>query len=633
MSELGLVMRNSFNLKTLSGSMLGIFIKRQTGESIPPEATSLQRMETHLIPHTSYLIPLYFLLAGCAVQGSLTGGPRDETPPLLDQSLSTPNYQTHFQKQTIVLAFNEWVELKDVFNQVVISPPLEKRPTIERKKKTIQFKFDDEEVLRDSATYVINFGQAIRDLTEGNPAPIVFVFSTGEYIDSLTVTGSVEEALTGKPVENALFMLYENRADSVVRTERPFYFARTGKDGKFTVTNVREGTFKVVALLDPNLNYHYDGESEKIAFLDSALVVKTPPEPERDTLAADSLAHQLPLTPDSLIADSIMLPALPDSTVQRPLLPSPPTGPAVVMRLFEEEKALFPNVKDAGIYGLVKLGFNREPYDAVITFDSVGQTVYREQVKDTLLLWYHLPVDTAWRVYIRRDTTVDTVLVKSGLRAAFLQNSVLAAEKLPQRPTTGNHHPTEPWAITYERPLDSFDLAKILLLEDTAKVEVRPKVAIDSLDRRTLKIFYTWKEGTAYESVLLPGCVSDIFGLTTTDTLHRKMTTGALKDYGTLSLHLTNLNPDTSYFVKILNATNAIVASYRVRDVQVFDAKLEALGPGIYNVEVVEDLDGNGRWTTGSYDSHRQPERTFRSAVDELRANWELDSEVEVIFK
>jgi len=279
------------------------------------------------------------------------------------------------------------------------------------------------------------------------------------------------------------------------------------------------------------------------------------------------------------------------------------------------------------------LGFSREPYDAVVSWDSLGQDVVRERENDTLRLWYHMPLDTTWRVFIRKDTSTDTVLVKSGLRASFLKNAVLAAEKLPARLQAGKHHPAKPWAIRYNHPLDSFDVSKLLVLEDTAKVAVRPSLSIDSIDRRTLDIAYPWKEGMTYEAVLLPGGVFDMYGLTTADTLRRTMTTGAPKDYGTLSLHLKNLNPDTSYFVKILNATNAIVASYWVQDVQVFDTKLEALGPGIYDVEVVEDLDGNGRWTTGSYDLHRQPERIFRSAIDELRANWELDSEVEVIFK
>ena len=608
--------------------MLGLFVKKQNGESQSAKAFSPACFASHLSPLISFTLPLCCLLTSCAVQGTLTGGTKDETPPRLDTLHSTPNFQTHFQKQTIVLAFDEWVELKDVFTQVVISPPLAKRPTIERKKKTIQLEFDESEVLRDSATYVINFGQAIRDLSEGNPAPIVFVFSTGAYIDSLSVSGTVQDAFTGKPVENALFMLYENRADSVVRSERPFYFARTGKDGNFTVSNVKPGAFKAVALLDPNLNYHFDGESEQIAFLDSALVLKAPPPSVSDTTVADTLAPIAPTVQDTLVADTLAPLPRPGSTF------SPtPAGPEMVLRLFAEEKKLFLVLKEAKAYGSVKLGFNREPYDAVITFDSVGQTIYREQVKDTILLWYQLPVDTAWQVYIRQDTSMDTVQVKRGLRAAFLQNNALIVEEIPNIPPTGKHHPAKSMAIRFRHPLAAFDVSKIRLSEDTAKVAVGPFVRIDSPDPRTLQLTYPWKEGTAYQAQLLPGSVTDIFGLTTSDTLSRSITTGVHKDFGTLTLHLTKLNPEMSYFVKILGAGDALPASWRVRNKAVFKTTLVAINPGTYNLEVVEDLDGNGRWTTGSYDLHRQPERIFRSTLEEMRANWELDVAVEVVFE
>ena len=204
--------------------------------------------------------PLFILLAAaiqyCANPIAPTGGPRDETPPQLDTSQSTTNYQTNFEKQTIELTFDEWVNLNDVFNQVVVSPPLDNRPEVRIKKKTILFEFAEEEVLRDSATYTINFGEAIKDLTEGNPADnLRFVFSTGDFIDSLSVQGRIVDARTGEPVEGVLFNMYDELQDTVVRTRRPFYFAKTNKEGQFRVENVKSDTFKLFALKDANLNY------------------------------------------------------------------------------------------------------------------------------------------------------------------------------------------------------------------------------------------------------------------------------------------------------------------------------------------------------------------------------------------
>ncbi|MCB0640491.1 MAG: carboxypeptidase regulatory-like domain-containing protein, partial [Phaeodactylibacter sp.] len=108
-----------------------------------------------------------------------------------------------------------------------------------KKYKTVLFEFDENEELRENATYIINFGDAIKDFTEGNIAPIRFIFSTGDYIDSLEVKGRVVDAVSGEPVSDVLVMLYDNLNDTVVRTERPFYFSRTDKAGQFKIENVK----------------------------------------------------------------------------------------------------------------------------------------------------------------------------------------------------------------------------------------------------------------------------------------------------------------------------------------------------------------------------------------------------------
>ena len=129
-----------------------------------------------------YIAFLTYFLAniiwGCANVGTLTGGDKDETPPQLDTLNSTRNFQTNFPGRSFELTFDEWLTLNDVFNQVIVSPPLEFRPEVSLKKKTVHFEFNDDEILREDATYVINFGEAIEDFTEGNAAEMRFVFST-----------------------------------------------------------------------------------------------------------------------------------------------------------------------------------------------------------------------------------------------------------------------------------------------------------------------------------------------------------------------------------------------------------------------------------------------------------------------
>ncbi|MBK8562753.1 MAG: Ig-like domain-containing protein [Saprospiraceae bacterium] len=571
-------------------------------------------------------------LCGCANIVPIEGGPKDLDPPQLDSLRSTRNYQTRFQKQDIVLAFNEWVELRDVFTQVIISPPLAKRPEIVRRKKTIQVLFDKDEVLRDSATYVINFGQAIRDLTEGNVAPIVFVFSTGDYIDSLSVEGTIVDAWTEKPMDKTLFMLYENTADSVVRTERPFYFGLTNKDGKFKVSNVKSGRFKAVALNDLNLNYTFDGESEQIGFLDSLLTLSGEVDSSAvRQLAVGSQAQGDSLGLDSLRNDSLRNDSLQVDSLSKPpaLRPAKPPTPVVNLRLFAQEKPLFLRSKEASKYGRVTLGFNQPPAQAKISFDSAGQVVFLENEKDSVRLWYHHPVqDTTWRIFLQRDTSVDTVLVKSGLRANFLTSAKLTtATKLTGQPV--KLAPEQPLSIQFNQPLGSINTANIRLLEDTSQTVVQPRLRIDSLARRNFLVEYSWKEGVPYQLQLLPGALTDIYGLSNADTILQKANAALRKDFGSLTLKAVGLDSVKAYVVQLLDKPDSPpLRVWTVASMPNFEVKLPLMPPGAYTVELIEDTDRNGRWTTGNYDLHRQPERFVRRKLEELRANWELDAEV-----
>ncbi len=208
----------------------------------------------------AFLLFMPFLfIQSCANIVAPTGGAKDEVPPKVIEEKSTPNFQTNFKKQRIALTFDEWIKLEDVFSQVVVSPPLEEQPQVTQDGKKVIFEFGKKEILRENATYTINFGAAVKDLSEGNVAKnLRFVFSTGAIIDSLTVRGRVVDAQTGLPTEGVVLMLYDNFADSVVRKIKPFYFGRTDKNGEAIIDNVREGKFKVFALLDKDLNYLYN---------------------------------------------------------------------------------------------------------------------------------------------------------------------------------------------------------------------------------------------------------------------------------------------------------------------------------------------------------------------------------------
>jgi hypothetical protein len=228
---------------------------------------------------------------------------------------------------------------------------------------------------------------------------------------------------------------------------------------------------------------------------------------------------------------------------------------------------------------------------------------------------------------------VDTVLVKGGLRQAFFADAKLTTSRLAG--SSVKITPGQPLSFSFNHPLVDFYRENILLLEDTAKLAVQPRLEIDSTDRRSLKLDYAWKEGINYELLLLPGSLTDIFGLKTVDTIRQKMSLALRKDFGTMTLKVTNLDSTKAYVIHLLDKPDGgqVVKKWAVADAADFQVKLDLLPPATYSVELVEDLDRNGRWTTGSYDLHRQPERVQRKALEELRANWELEAVVEAGFK
>ena len=234
--------------------------------------------------YTSLIIFLWssFFLAlvfSCAEPRAPEGGPQDLQPPRIHpKKYSTPNPSTNFKDNQIILTFDEWVKLQAAYTQVVISPPLENRPEIKIRNKSVVVKW--KEALKDSTTYIINFGDAVRDITEGNIAPnLKMVFSTGPYLDSLSCSGQIIDARTRAPKEEVWVMLYQNLADSMPKKEKPFYFTKTDKQGNFRLDYLKEGRYRIFALEDKNRDYKYNQNNESIAFLDSSFQINDTIQP------------------------------------------------------------------------------------------------------------------------------------------------------------------------------------------------------------------------------------------------------------------------------------------------------------------------------------------------------------------
>ncbi|MEQ8702731.1 MAG: Ig-like domain-containing protein [Phaeodactylibacter sp.] len=536
-------------------------------------------MQITVLMRLLLLSAICFLLWQCANPGRPEGGPKDEIPPQLVPEKSSRNYQINYEKSPIELSFSEWVEIRDAFNQVIISPPLQYKYELSIKGKSIIFEFDEREELRENATYTINFGEAIQDITERNPAQDVrYVFSTGDYIDSLNVRGIVVDARTTKPIEGALFLLYENIADSVVRTERPFYFGRTDKDGQFIIRNVKAATFKGFALLDNNLNYLFDQAQEAIGFPDSLLVV------------SDSLQ------------------------------------PSVAIRMFNEALPLRLTTGDDSQYGKVRIAFNQpRPEDVSITHENISQRklIYEYQ-PDTAKIWYEITTSQPWQIYIQQDTVFyDTIDVRPRDREAFLATASLEFEG---RGGASKQHPKEPLPLNFNHPILAYDTALIRLYEDTSRTLVQPVYSLDTNGQRTLLLDYKWKSGKPYALELMPEAITDIYSLKS-DTIIQDISVDLLKNYGNLFLTVDSLSADSAYVIELMDGEK-VVKTYKVAGQTTFKQELRYLRPATFTVRVTEDWNSNGRWDTGNYDAALQPELMYSRDLEQLRANWDLESVV-----
>lgn len=232
-------------------------------------------MKSKYLFYTGAAVTVMFIVASfissCAQIGTPTGGPRDTIPPHLINAL--PGLlTTKFSGNKIVLNFDEYIDVQDVQNNVLVSPYPKMNPNISFKLKSVTVKLKDS--LLPNTTYAINFGNAIRDNNEGNPfKDFTYVFSTGNTIDSLKLSGDVIMAESGKRDSTLIALLYRNIPDSIVQKRKPDYIAKLDNGGRFTFTNLSAGSYKVYALKDIDGGKTYNSPLEAFAFYNTEINV------------------------------------------------------------------------------------------------------------------------------------------------------------------------------------------------------------------------------------------------------------------------------------------------------------------------------------------------------------------------
>lgn len=513
-------------------------------------------------------------LSNCANRGTPTGGAKDEIAPEIIKT--TPeNYTINFNNDEIRIYFNEYVKLKDIQKQLVISPPMDYEPEITplgTASKVVKIKIND--TLKPNTTYALNFGQSITDNNESNPFSYFrYVFSTGDTIDSLKVSGTILDAQRRKPEQFVSVMLYpfnESYTDSTIYKEKPMFVTNTLDSLKvFEIQNVKAGKYKLIALKDNNNNFTYQNKTDKIGFYEKIISVPT----------------------DSMYAIKLFKEVL-DSKVVRP-------------KQVAGEK--------------IEFGYEGELEHMNIEMiadlpDNFQYRIVKNKDTDSLYYWYKpkLELDSTYFV-VSHKSFVDTL--KHRFRT--IDRDTLSVKSMQ----TGTVSFDQDFLVTGTTPLQEFDKSKITIMDkDSIVVPFNSK--FDTL-QNTYALSFDKSEGNSYKLRFLPGSITDFYGKSH-DTLNYTVRTKLEVDYGNVRVQLQNAVYPV--IIQLTTEKGEVMYETYAEKQQYYDFR--NVDAGYYNLRVLFDSNKNGIWDTGSFLKQQQPERvSYYPDVLDVRSGWDLIQE------
>jgi hypothetical protein len=573
---------------------------------------------------------LTLFIYSCANVVAPSGGPKDEDPPRVLRS--TPaNQSIRYQGDDVRIFFDEFVTLKNLNQNLLVSPPLPSQPEVRVRGRSIIMSVND--TLAENTTYVFFFGESIVDITEGNPIPnFRYVVSTGDFVDSLSVRGTVRNALTLEPEAGVFVMLYDNVYDSVPMKERPLYVSKTDANGRFTITNMRMSEYLMFALRDMNANFLYDNPDETIAFIDSLI---------RPEYAATVVFEEEPTDNDETeeFSETEEGNVSSDTISQARRRPLENDLVSYNMFLFKE-KDTHQRILSASLIqrGKVNLAF-RIPTDSVSIRDYRNPFDYDWYIpeynpnRDTLTLWMpdmqrdslFLEITDRGKVDSLRLSMIPRQPRTTGRRAATTADTIQPTTNLrASNLRTGNLLPyfQQPVIIS-ETPLQSIDTENILLLmSDT--IELVPEFRFTDNISRRLELTNNLENNGNYRLIFNKNSVYDIFGHTN-DSVAFRFRTDNPENYGTILVNISLPQPNEQYILQLLNQKLELVSEKVISASNIY--AFQHLNAGTYRLRLIHDENRNYKWDTGNYLQKIQPEPVFLLTEPiQARINWEIET-------
>ncbi len=520
-------------------------------------------------------VSIYFfivLFTSCAIRVDPSGGEKDVQPPKVLRAIPE-NYSVNTRPADIILTFDEFVQLKDISTQLVISPLL-KYPTESKiRKKSVIIHFQD--TLEENTTYTLNFGNSIVDNNEGNAMDnYQFVFSTGNVVDSLKISGRIEYAFNHKFEKAILAMLYKDNADSLPFKQRPNYFAKTNDAGEFTISNIAPGNYKLIALEDKDGNYLYSNGEEHVGFKDSRIEAGSE---------------------------------------------------NVFVRLFKEPAPLHLTKSVSLSPGKVLLVFSAAADTVRLNYlsDTTKLDIYSREFsekKDSLTILYkNTEIDSLSFTYFggKKLDTVDVRLFKKSNQIASKGKFALTMTAADQ---SSEHHFYLPYKIISNHPLVSLNESMLILKKDSIVI-TDYKINFTDSTKSAFEITSKWDEKSKYSLFIPPSSMEDIFGLKN-DTTNFEWTIRPETYYGNMLLKLISV--DKQVIVQLLDDNDLVIRqSFVSSDTSIQYSNLD---PKLYRIKIIEDSNQNKIWDSGDLLKKIQPEVTvYYPEKITVRSNWDVD--------
>lgn len=581
----------------------------------------------------------------CASVGTPTGGPKDSLPPVI-VGVAPADYSTHFKSDKILIEFDEYVQLKDLQKELYTSPAMKRKPVATLRGKAVQIQIKDDSLLPNT-TYAVEFGSSVSDNNEGNPLHgLRYVFSTGDEIDSLMMSGYTEESEKADSLGRTFIYFFEadsvpapEEYDSVMFKYKPAKIARSQKNGIFVAQNLRPVPYRVYAFYDSNDNGAYEPSIDKVGFLEGTY---NPAEMPPFAIWYDSVRRYVSADPQ------LYFRLFTDVSFRRQSLQE--------AKRTDRHKAML-------YFSAARPDIRRIAFEGIGPEQIITESASRN--RDTLALWFAAesdimpdtlrgeitymrhdtlnvlrevtePLELPWRRVETREQERERLREERAKARAEAEGRVWrstapSAFRMIDFAASAEVNPERDLPLEFATPLTRFDSAAVELLSWSERgdtVRERATFVPDSANVRKWRLRSRWTPERRYRLFIPADALADIAG-EGNDSISAALTVADIEKFATLKVTVIPREAGAKYILQAVDANNRLLSEVRGAGEGVHT--INYIPAGDMRLRIIEDVNGNGEWDAGNLVERRQSERAefYKNERDEelftTKTGWEFE--------